>query len=95
MRPYGEITHALSAVWQQGPATVTQAAHRACVGLSAARYTATRMVDRGQLVVVEGSRPAVLAVPSPQACNVSNAADAAAVMLHQGFWGYLGGRDMT
>lgn len=42
------------------PGTVRQLAERAQVGRRAAWYTVTRLVQRGDLVVVESSRPAVL-----------------------------------
>lgn len=92
MRPRGEINQALATAWQQGPATVTQAAHRACVGLSVARYTATRMVERGQLVVVEDGRPAVLGVPAATTACAGHwaAGEDAGVVLHRGFWGCVG-----
>jgi hypothetical protein len=45
------------------PGTVVQLAHRAQVGMQVARYTASRMVDRQQLLVLEPGRPAVLAAP--------------------------------
>ena len=89
MRPQGDITQAMLGAWQQGPATVTQAAHLACVGLGAARYTASRMVARGQLAVLDAARPAVLVLPAAQLTPVDAAqeAAAAAVRLHRGFWG--------
>ncbi len=60
MRPAGEIQLALVQAWREGPAPVRVAAERACVGVAAAKYTATRMVSRGDLVVVQDGRPAVL-----------------------------------
>lgn len=91
MRPRGEINQAMASAWQQGPATVTEAAHRACVGLSAARYTASRMVCRGQLVVVHEGRPAVLGVPAhlaegPPPCSSTSNYFAALSLLHKSFW---------
>jgi hypothetical protein len=62
-RPHGELVQALQAAAGAGPGTVRELAHRGLVGLSVARYTASRMVDRGQLVVVDAGRPAVLALP--------------------------------
>jgi predicted transcriptional regulator of viral defense system len=41
---------------------VAALAERAQVGSSAARVTASRMVERGDLVVLEPGRPAVLAI---------------------------------
>jgi hypothetical protein len=62
MRPLGDVRLALQEAWQQGPAQVSVAAERACVGRAVARYTASRMVDSGQLVVVQPGKPAVLAL---------------------------------
>lgn len=59
MRPRGEIAIALLDAFRV-PGTVSQAAERAQVGYAAARYTATRLVDRGELRVLEDTRPAVL-----------------------------------
>ena len=72
-RPHGELVQALQAAAGAGPGTVRELAHRGLVGLSVARYTASRMVDRGQLVVVDAGRPAVLALPT------TTCAEAAAV----------------
>lgn len=63
MRPIGEVRLAMKQAWAQGPAPVTEAAARACVGLGAARYTASRMVEAGDLVVIQPGRPAVLGLP--------------------------------
>jgi hypothetical protein len=62
MRPMGDVAQAMARAAMQ-PGTVVQLAHRAQVGESVARYTASRMVDRQQLVVVQQGRPAVLAAP--------------------------------
>lgn len=59
---YGEVRAALLDAWRQGPAPVREAAERACVGHAVARYTASRMAEEGQLMVVVASRPAVMAV---------------------------------
>jgi hypothetical protein len=64
MRPRGELSQALVKAAASGPAPVRALAERAQVGYSAARYTASRMVDRGELVVLEAGRPALLGVPS-------------------------------
>jgi hypothetical protein len=81
MRPKGDICNAMVKAWAQGPATVTQAAHRACVGVGAARYTASRMVSRGELVVVSEGRPAVLGVPETSVQAETSSADAYYRML--------------
>ncbi|WP_206689905.1 hypothetical protein, partial [Streptococcus pseudopneumoniae] len=71
MRPPGDVRLALERAWQQGPAPVRVAADLACVGHAAARYTASRMVDSGHLVVVQPGKPAVLALAgSAGACDV-------------------------
>jgi hypothetical protein len=69
MRPRGEVSQALAKAAQQGPCPVRTLAERAQVGYGAARYTASRMVDRGELVVLDVGRPARLGVPAvvPQA----------------------------
>lgn len=59
---HGEVRQALRDAWAEGPAPVREVAARAKVGLAVARYTASRMADDGQLVVVVEKRPAVLAL---------------------------------
>jgi hypothetical protein len=60
-RPAGDLSLALlSAAAQSGPATVRDLAERACVGYAAARYTASRLVSRGELVALHQGRPRVL-----------------------------------
>jgi len=63
MRPrgsFGEVALALSTAAMQ-PGTVRELALRSCVGYDVARYTASRLVDAGELVVVESGRPNKLA----------------------------------
>lgn len=71
MRPrgsFGEIAGALTkAAAHHGPGTVRELAARSCVAYSTARYTASRLVDAGALVVVWPGRPAVLDVPESEA----------------------------
>lgn len=62
-RPCGDVRLALREAWSKGPAPVSVAAGRACVGLSVARYTASRMVGAGELAVVQSGKPAVLGLP--------------------------------
>jgi hypothetical protein len=62
MRPVGEVAMALQRA-ASVPGTVVELAHRAQVGMQVARYTASRMVDRQQLLVLDSARPAVLAAP--------------------------------
>ena len=61
MRPQGEIARALVDAAGQEPGTVLQLAHRAQVSVPVARYTASRLLERGDLRVVQPGRPAVLA----------------------------------
>lgn len=65
MRPrgsYGEVAQALLDAAEHGPAAVRGLAERAQVGYGAARVTCSRLVGRGELVVLDGgARPAVLA----------------------------------
>lgn len=85
----------MAVAWRQGPATVPAAAQRACVGLNAARYTASRMLQRGELVVVQGSRPAVLGLPEQaRAAGADSSADDSTAsymrvldILDARFWG--------
>ena len=62
-RPAGDVSLALVSAAAQAPATVRELAQRAGVGYGAARYTATRLVNRGALVALSASRPMVLAAP--------------------------------
>lgn len=66
MRRRGDLAEALSTAAAEGPAQVTTLAARAHVGYGVARYTASRMVARGELVVLAAGRPAMLALPEPQ-----------------------------
>ena len=65
MRRRGDLAEAISAAASQGPADVRDLAARAQVGYGAARYTASRMLARGELCLVAAGRPAVLALPEP------------------------------
>ncbi len=85
---YGDVARALCHAASQGPATVRALAERAQVGYSTARYTASRLCDRGELVVLDGGcRPAVLATPSiaPMAPTGDSLGNALAA-LHRSFW---------
>lgn len=62
-RPRGEVSIALLEAARQGPGTVVDLAARAQVGRHAARYTASRLVTRGELVALNAGRPAMLALP--------------------------------
>jgi hypothetical protein len=67
MRPrgsYGEVTCALVRAASEGPGTVRELAARAQVGFAVAERKASVLVDRGDLVVLDGGcRPRVLAAP--------------------------------
>lgn len=81
MRPVGEIARAMRQAAEKGPGTVRDLAQRAQVGYAVAATTATRLVQRGQLVVVNEQRPMVLSVPP--------SGDGLAVVLselHRSFW---------
>ncbi len=79
-RPHGELVLALQAAAGAGPGTVRELAQRGVLGIAAARYTASRMVDRGQLVVVDPSRPAVLALPTTTRTCAAAGADLAGAL---------------
>jgi hypothetical protein len=76
MRPrgsYGEVAQALLASADNGPGQVRQLAQRAQVGYAAARVSCSRLVARGELVVLDGGRPAVLARPHDAVTTVDEA----------------------
>lgn len=60
-RPIGDVAKALRDAADQQPDTVRKLMLRAGVGTRVGRYTASRMLERGELVVVLESRPAVVA----------------------------------
>jgi hypothetical protein len=81
MRPVGDIARAMRQAAEGGPGTVRDLACRAQVGYGLARCTATRLVQRGDLVVVSEQRPMVLSVPP--------SGDGLGVVLselHRSFW---------
>lgn len=83
-RPRGELAHALMKAAAAGPAPVRVLAERSQVGFAAARYTASRLVSAGDLVVLDGGRPSVLAVP-PAGDALGDKLDE----LHRSFWDQL------
>lgn len=89
-RPTGDIALAICSAALQGPATVRELAQRAQVGYSNARYTASRLIDRGELVVLDGNaRPAVLVAADggTQDGARGTGVHQALEMLHASFWG--------
>ena len=81
MRPIGDVARAMRQAAEGGPGTVRDLACRAQVGYGLARCTATRLVQRGDLVVVSEQRPMVLSVPP--------SGDGLGVVLselHRSFW---------
>lgn len=81
MRPVGDISMAMCKAAEIGPGTVRDLACRAQVGYGLARCTATRLVQRGDLMVVGAQRPMVLAVPP-----AGDALADALHVLHCSFW---------
>jgi hypothetical protein len=90
MRPYsayGDVRHALAAAAMEAPGSVRQLAERAQVGYAVAKYTASRMLDRDELVVIVPGRPAVLAAPTCPAIPPGGETLGDALQrLHQCFW---------
>lgn len=72
MRPMGEISLKMLEALALGPAPVRELAQRAQVGFDVARYTATRLVERGAVVRLEQCRPAVLALPGQSFWEAAN-----------------------
>lgn len=82
---YGALAQVLlKAANDQGPGTVRVLAERGQVGYAAARYTASRLVSSGDLVVQTTGRPSVLAVP-PVGETLADKLDE----LHRTFWDQL------
>lgn len=88
MRPRGTHGEIARAMWHaaDAPATVRELAQRAQVGYQAARYTASRMVDRGELEVVASGRPALLQRAVLQAADTEGD-DPRPMLLHELWWG--------
>jgi hypothetical protein len=59
---FGEVGLALVRAAEHGPGTARQLAERVCVGYTAARYTASRLVSAGVLARTD-ERPARLGLP--------------------------------
>lgn len=82
---------ALMQAYERGPAQVRVAAERACVGLAVARYTASRMVDSGELAVLVPGKPAVLGLPGAGCVDLNAARPPMGDVVHalgllQSFW---------
>jgi hypothetical protein len=62
MRPAGSFGEVARAMLDRAsrPLTVRELAAVSCVGVQAARYTASRLVQAGELVRVRDARPALL-----------------------------------
>lgn len=87
MRPHGDIRMALLKAAEEAPGSVRELAERAQVGYTAARYTASRMLDRDELMVVEEGRPARLSAPNCPAIPPGGETLADALQrLHRSFW---------
>lgn len=84
MRPLGDLSRALIAAAFEHPGTVRQLAERAQVGFGAAEYTASRLVDRGQLIRLNEGRPAVLG--APPICPCGDELGDALAELNDAFW---------
>ena len=80
-RPSGEIAKALLQAAGASHGTVAELAVRAQVGFSVARYTASRLLSRGQLEVAAKGRPAILGLPREHAsAEASKGRDLAAAL---------------
>jgi hypothetical protein len=88
MRPMGPIAKAMRQAAAQQPGSVRELAERAQVGYAAACYTATRMVQRGQLVPLTTSRPVVL-----QAVDAAESPAEALPQRQVQWWVFPGGAD--
>jgi hypothetical protein len=85
MRPLGDISRALLSAAAQRPGTARELAERSLVGYGPARYTSTRLVDRGQLVRLTDAPPYVLGVAAPQT-PCGDDLGAHLQLLHASFW---------
>lgn len=63
----GALAQALLDAARHGPGTVRELAARSQVAFEAARYTASRLVARGELVEVTQGKPVILAAPQAAA----------------------------
>lgn len=99
-RPAGELNQALAAAARDKPGTVGELAARALVGQAVARYTASRMAARGELVPVGTvrrpgvGRPAVV-YGVPQATPDAPPGPDALHLALRGWFGALAGAPDT
>lgn len=80
----GEVGQALVQAAARGPGTARELAERVCVGYTAARYTASRLVSAGVLDRTD-ERPARLGLPGTLPTAAPQQA-AAAPLLPRSFW---------
>ncbi|HNB45104.1 MAG TPA: hypothetical protein PLL72_12965 [Burkholderiaceae bacterium] len=89
MRPrgsYGGVARALLCAAEAGPGSARELAARALVGKGAAAWSCSRLVARGELVVLDpGERPATLARPADLVEQPETVA-AALDRLERAFW---------
>lgn len=68
-RPLGEISMALLAAAEAGPATLVQLANLAQVGYDAARFKVSYLVRAGALEALNSRKPRLYARPSADVCT--------------------------
>jgi hypothetical protein len=82
---FGEVGQALVKAAMHGPGTARELAERVCVGYSAARYTASRLVSAGVLER-DAERPARLGLPGTLHADSPRSTSHAGVLLPRSFW---------
>ena len=80
---FGEVGQALVKAATHGPGTARELAERVCVGYTAARYTASRLVSAGVLARTD-ERPARLGLPGTLQAAVPQLASSP--VLPRSFW---------
>ncbi|MBN8491164.1 MAG: hypothetical protein J0M00_07035 [Burkholderiales bacterium] len=75
-RPLGEISLALLAAAEAGPATLVQLAHRSQVGYDAARFKIKYLVQVGALDALTTTKPRLYALPRADVCTQPQSAGA-------------------
>lgn len=71
MRPRGMMAEALASAAAQAPGTVREISCRTGVPYDVARYTASRLLARGELALLGAGRPAVIGSPAEQHCGAA------------------------